>query len=120
MIKLVPEFVVILGPKLTKMVKWGANNSEALRPHELLKKRRYPSKAIAGNAVRRSSGLELLLNRQREKASASRFNVVKKLARDAMVGDLEDTPSSTCMACELKGIGVGEINDWNRVLLCPK
>lgn len=95
------------------MVLWGADNCEPFGPHELWEKGRNPSQAVAGDTVGGSSSFELCLDWQREEASTQALHVIQKLVRDAMVSDLEHTPSLACMANKLKGIWVPEINDWH-------
>lgn len=93
------------------MVNRGAHDGEAFGPHELREKGGNPSDAIAGDAVGRTNRLKLLLKRKREEAPAGALNVVEELGGDAVVGDLENSPSFACMAYEFEGIRVVEIDN---------
>lgn len=60
---LIPEFGVVLRPKLASVFKWRSEDGEAFIPHELVEERGNPGEAIASNPIRGASGLQLLLGR---------------------------------------------------------
>lgn len=104
-----------MGPKLAKMVDRRADDGEAFGPHELREEGGNTSDAVAGDAVGGASGLELLVDGEGEEGPAGALNVVEEVGGDAVVGHLEDAPSFACMAYELEGIRVVEIDNRDRL-----
>ena len=102
----IPIFAVIFRPESTKLFLRGTNNGESLVPHKLREEWRDTSHAVAGKFAGGTSRPLLLFRWKREEALASILNVINKALRDAMVYELEDTPSSACMANEFRGIWV--------------
>ena len=93
----IPEYGVVMRPKLAGVFKRRPADGEAFIPHELVEERRNPGGTVAGNRVRGAGGLELLLGGEGEKTPPSRLNIVQKAVGDAMVGDLEHAPDLACM-----------------------
>lgn len=113
---MLPEFAVILGPKLAELFEWRAYDGITLGPHELWEEGRDPSVAIAGDTIGGTSCFELLMDGKREKAPSSALNVIKQVVGDAMVCNLEDTPSLACMADKGEGIRVSKIDNWHGII----
>lgn len=114
----IPVFAVILRPESLEMLLRGSDNGEAFIPHALWEEGRDTSDTVARDAVRRAGGFELLLWRKREEGLTGYLNVIEDGGGDAMVDDLENTPSFACMAYEFRSIRVMEIDDRNGLERC--